>query len=85
MQVIAMSCEREPLARIATGRKGRIIYVLNPKVVSDDEPDQFSGVGFPFDSVFEFDSQAFDSLKAAWEACAFDEIDRILAGLPAMD
>lgn len=68
MHVIARAYGDEPLQRVVTGACGKLIYLLNPSVVSAQGSRPLSGVGFPSSAVYEFDLATFESLCRAWRS-----------------
>lgn len=68
MRVLARAYKDEPLDRKLVGQNERVFYVAHPSTVSSTGICESGGVGFPKQFVFEFDSELFDTLHAAWES-----------------
>jgi hypothetical protein len=68
MHVIAKAYADEPLARVLTGMRGKVAYLINPSAYSANGIAPFLGVGFPRDCVHSFDESLFESLRSAWES-----------------
>lgn len=66
MLVIARAYGDEPLVRVLTGCRSGLAYVINPDLAADGKPAEFSGVGFPDDSVFQYEPSLAESLSSAW-------------------
>jgi hypothetical protein len=45
----------------------QVFYIAAESVASAMEPGELGGVGFPKNSVFDFDAVLFESLTAAWQ------------------
>jgi hypothetical protein len=68
MHVIAKAYGDEPLDRLVISRSVKLTYLLNPVSREAINPDENSGVGFPNECVFRFDSELFSELGEAWAA-----------------
>ncbi len=66
MLVIAKAYGDEPLVRLLTGCQSGLVYVINPALAEDRDIVEFSGVGFPEDSVFQHSPDVADLLSRAW-------------------
>lgn len=67
MLVIAKAYGDEPLERIAASRSKKLTYLVNPSAPDAKALTEVSGVGFPNRSVFQYDPELMEKLRAAWE------------------
>lgn len=65
MRVIAIAYGEKPLDRVATGETRNLIYVAAASTENAHAPRDFSGVGFPRESVYLFDAAVFEALIRA--------------------
>jgi hypothetical protein len=67
MLVIARAYGNQPLKRVVTGTRKKLVYLLNPMVASSVGITPLAGVGFPKDAIYEFDAADFAALTESWE------------------
>lgn len=77
MQVIARAYGDEPLERIAVGVARKVVYIASASALEATEMGNETGVGFPVDCVFEFDSTLIRALKVAWNTGDESELSRL--------
>jgi hypothetical protein len=65
-RVIARAFMGEPLERIALAEAGRAMLLANPDRLEDVRTGRIGPVGFPMEDVFEFDGEAFKTLRLLW-------------------
>jgi hypothetical protein len=66
MRVIAKAYGDRPLDREVISVGDKLAYVINLSVSDSAFGESRSGVGFPKDCLFQYDSGLFDSLQGAW-------------------
>jgi hypothetical protein len=65
---IAMAYQKRPLDRVAVEETDRLIYVLHPNAVDNEEIEAVGAVGFPKEFVFEADDGWLSQLESAFES-----------------
>ena len=65
---VAMAYGSRPLDRIAVAETDKLIYLLNPQLVDNDDDADTGAVGFPKEFVFEADRDWFSALESAFES-----------------
>ena len=68
MRVIAKAYGDEPIARVVIASNKKMAYLVVDEEADDLVDDGISGVGFPRDCVFRYDSRLMSELESAWRA-----------------
>jgi hypothetical protein len=61
-----------PEERVAVGKGAGLTYIVNPSLAGADEMVAIRAVGFPMEAVFEYESDLFGQLVAAFAEKAGD-------------
>ena len=77
MLVIARAYKDRPLLRTVVGTAPSVIFLHNQDALGVDGAVDKSGVGFPRDCVFPYDSTVYQALLAQWEAGNAAELARL--------
>ena len=80
MRVIAKAYQDRPLDRLSTGRRNRTVYLINPSSVGASGITEYSGVGLPEYSVYEYDSSLLERLQAAWDSANQELLESLWLG-----
>lgn len=62
--VLVRAFRGKPLKREAVGSNGRLVYVAAPGAIPAKGINKTTGVGFPAEDVYCFNSMAYESLSA---------------------
>jgi hypothetical protein len=65
MRALARTYRYRPLDRVVAARSTRLLYLSTPSALSANES---TDVGFPHESVFEYDEALYRDLEGAWRS-----------------
>lgn len=71
MLVIARAYKDRPLVRTVVGTAPGVVFLHNQDATNEHGPVDKSGVGFPRDCVFAFDTAVYQQLEGEWSASRF--------------
>ncbi len=67
MRCIAKAYMDEPLERLINGIENNLVYLVNPSMEDALKEHPDLGVGFPPESIFEYEVGLFSKLRRAFE------------------
>jgi hypothetical protein len=64
--VIVKADRGEPLERVAVRQLGRVVHIVHPDRIGELQKGAVGPIGFPVESVFQYDPELFNRLRSQW-------------------